>query len=220
MALVVGAAGVVAVRCVNSFLSVTQPISAQVLVVEGWLPDYAMRAAAQEFSRGNYQCLVTAGESDPELAKWSRFTNWADHAAAELSKLQVDPAKIIAAPSAYTSRDRTYSSAMAVKDWLAHQPQIKTANLYTLGSHGRRTRLLYEKAIGSSISIGIISHQDAAYDPKHWWATSEGTRIVGSEAIAYFYARFMFPLLHKDGKKQRSLQPQSHQQPTLSSNTV
>jgi hypothetical protein len=183
------------VRSANSFLSVNRPVQAQILVVEGWLPDYAMRDAAAEFNRGEYRWLLTAGESDPELAKWSHFTNWADHAAAELSKLHVDAVKIIAVPSAYTSRDRTFSSAMAVKDWLAHQPQIKTANVYTLGSHGRRTRLLYEKAFGSSIKIGVISHEDTAYDAKHWWATSEGTRIVGSEAIAYLYARLVFPFL-------------------------
>lgn len=41
------------------------------------------------------------------------------------------------------------------------------------------------------ISVGIISHSALDYDPDAWWISSEGSRKVFSEAIAYFYAKFL-----------------------------
>jgi len=50
------AGALVFVRCVYAFLSPNAPLPSEVLVVEWWLPDTALRAAADEFKRGNYRC--------------------------------------------------------------------------------------------------------------------------------------------------------------------
>ncbi|NEP26194.1 MAG: cytosine deaminase, partial [Moorea sp. SIO3I6] len=46
---------------IHPFLSITSPINADALVVEGWLPDYALKGAMEEFDRGNYQKIITTG---------------------------------------------------------------------------------------------------------------------------------------------------------------
>ncbi|BAY20339.1 hypothetical protein NIES2100_00800 [Calothrix sp. NIES-2100] len=45
-----------------TILSVTSPIkSAEILVVQGWLPDYAIQEAVAEFKSSNYRQIITTG---------------------------------------------------------------------------------------------------------------------------------------------------------------
>jgi hypothetical protein len=62
----------------------------------------------------------------------------------------------------------------------------------SLGPHTRRTRLLFEKALGKEVSVGVMAVEDQDYDPRHWWRSSEGFRVVSGELLAYGYARFWF----------------------------
>src|ERR1700722_6731618 len=45
----------------ESFLSLTDRRPAEVLVVEGWIGDQAVRAAGAEFKRGGYSYVATTG---------------------------------------------------------------------------------------------------------------------------------------------------------------
>jgi uncharacterized SAM-binding protein YcdF (DUF218 family) len=102
-----------------------------------------------------------------------------------------------AVPSGYVYKDRTYTEAVALSNWLRqHGTLPKEINLISLGAHARRSRLLFEKAFGKSTRVGIIAVEDRNYDPAHWWKTSEGVRSVISETIAYGYARFLFSPTH------------------------
>jgi hypothetical protein len=46
---------------IYAFLSVTQRVDASVLVVEGWVHEYAIRAALDEFRRNSYKRVFTTG---------------------------------------------------------------------------------------------------------------------------------------------------------------
>ena len=65
-------------------------------------------------------------------------------------------------------------------------------NIVGNGAHSRRTRLVYEKALGPSVRVGISNIAERTFDPGRWWKTSQGFRIVVDETIAYTYARFFF----------------------------
>ena len=69
---------------------------------------------------------------------------------------------------------------------------MSSFDIVTQGPHARRSRLLYEKAFGGDVEVGVIATEDPKYDPAHWWRSSEGVREVMSEAIAYGYARLFF----------------------------
>jgi uncharacterized SAM-binding protein YcdF (DUF218 family) len=82
---------------------------------------------------------------------------------------------------------------LTLKQWLRAQGiNPTTINVVTEGPHARRSRLLFQKALGNDLTVGIISLQSEEYDPQHWWRTSAGVRSVLSETIAYGYARFLF----------------------------
>ena len=96
-------------------------------------------------------------------------------------------------PSRVMDRERTYGSAVALRNWFRdHNMSVRSFNVLTQDFHARRTRLLYQKAFGKEIRIGIIAVPSPDYDSTHWWRYSDGVREVVAESVAYIYARFFF----------------------------
>jgi uncharacterized SAM-binding protein YcdF (DUF218 family) len=96
-------------------------------------------------------------------------------------------------PSHVIGRDRTYSSAIALRDWLReHDVEVRSLNIVTEGAHARRTRLLFEKALGPGVTVGVIAASSPDFNAKHWWRYSEGVEDVIDQGVAYVYARFFF----------------------------
>lgn len=181
------------VSSIHPFLAIDKPIDSEVLVVEGWLPDYALEQAVNEFDENNYHLLITTGGPLLKGYHLSHYKTEAEIGAAIIKNFGFDKEKIVAVPVPYVIKYRTYNSAKALKEWIANSnPNIKTINLFSLGTHSRRSWLLFKKALGDSIKVGIISADDFSYDPEHWWKSSDGVRTVLSEMIAYIYARFFF----------------------------
>ena len=122
-----------------------------------------------------------------------KYKNYAELAATILEQLGLDKNMMVVIPAPPVIKDRTYASAVAMKNWLTASPRpIKAVNLVTLGAHARRSRLLFEQALGPGITVGIIALEDPRYDHRHWWRSSLGVRTTLGEIIAYGYARFFF----------------------------
>lgn len=183
----------IAVRNAYDFLAMNEPLPGGVLVVEGWGPDFFVAAASKEYQQNHYDALFTTGGPVEKAAMFSKYRTYAEMAAATLEQMGIDPKSIHAIPADWVAKDRTYASAMALKKWLSdHGMSAKTITIITLGTHARRSHLLYEKAFGDTARVGVISVWDEDIDPRHWWRNSAGFRSVTDEMIAYFYARFLF----------------------------
>ena len=178
---------------IQQFLAVTSKVHGQFLIVEGWIPPQTLKYAVVEFNAGDYQKIITSGCVVSTHMDSDSIITYADWAAGDLKKLGMPSALVQAVPCMEQRRDRTYSSALAVKDWLdgQHIP-VKSINVMTLSAHARRSRLLYQEAFGSNVQVGIISIPDPDYDAKHWWNYSEGVQDVLTEGIDYIYAKFFF----------------------------
>jgi len=177
-----------------AFLAVTSPVPSDALVVEGWMNEYAIRQAAAEYARGHYRHLFTTG--GPTIGKGGYINDYYTSAsvAAELLKKAGIPREAVQmVPSRVIGRERTYSSAVALRDWFReHNTPVYSINVLTAGAHARRTRLLYQKALGRNVTVGIIAVSNPDYNPKQWWRYSDGAREVIGESIAYIYAKFFF----------------------------
>ena len=176
------------------FLAVADPVPpSECLVVEGWMQADELRQAYAEFKQGGYRLIITSGcrvtdQWDPKLV-----VTYADWAASKLRRIGVPNDLIQAVPSYVQRKDRTYSSAVAVREWMERQGiHVTQLNVVTEGAHARRSRLLFQKAFGSNVKIGVIPIEDEQFDPAQWWRTSEGVREVLGESIAYIYARCFF----------------------------
>jgi len=42
------------------------PVNAEILIIEGWLPDYAPRESIKEFNAGDYKIMITIGTKMPD----------------------------------------------------------------------------------------------------------------------------------------------------------
>ncbi len=187
-------AGTIAFFTIQPFLSITHRENTNVLVVEGWMHLSAMGDAANEFQTGGYEKVYTTGGPVGGLGGYvSDYSTSASIGAGLLRQAGVPADLVQMVPSHVSGRDRTYSSAVALKNWFAtNHISPKAINIVTEGAHARRTRLLFQEAFGKDVTVGIISVPNRDYDPKHWWHYSEGVREVLGESIAYIYARFLF----------------------------
>jgi hypothetical protein len=176
------------------FLAVTDPQPPTgVLVVEGWTDLNVLRESYAEFIKGGYSKIITSGCLVYDEWTSGVVVTYADWGADRLRKVGMPDALIQPVPCYVQKKDRTYSSAVAVKQWMdAHGIHPKQLNVVTEGAHARRSRLLFQKAFGPDVKIGIIAIESKKFDPDHWWRTSEGVRDVLGEGIAYMYARFLF----------------------------
>lgn len=183
----------VLVRGAYPFLAVTERIDTRILVVEGWMPDWALATALAEFSRGRYTDVYVVGGAIEKGTFLSGFGNHAALGAATLERMGLPAHKVHPVPALEASRDRTYASAVALRSRLMESPVSPvTLNVVSLGAHARRTRLMYARAFGDGSEIGIVAVEDRGYDPRRWWTSSQGVRVMIGEAIAYLYARLFF----------------------------
>jgi hypothetical protein len=176
----------------HSFLAKNAPVAADVLVVEGWLPDAALQSAAMEFQQGAYQQLITIGSLIPRGVYLSEYGNFAELAAATLITIGVDPARIAIIADSSSTPDRTANAAILLDRWLTTSELQRTSlNLFTLGTHARRSWLLFDRQLSPQISVGIIAREPLNYEPQSWWRSSEGVRTVIAELLAYLYVLFV-----------------------------
>jgi uncharacterized SAM-binding protein YcdF (DUF218 family) len=176
------------------FLATTQRVDTNVLVVEGWVPKYAIRSAVEEFKAGSYQRVFTTGGPVIGNGGYINDYNTSASVGAELLKnLGLPSESLQMVPSRVMDRDRTYSSAVALRNWFRdHKMSVRSFNVLTGDFHARRTQLLYRKAFGKEVAIGIIAVTSPDYDPTHWWRYSEGVEEVVTEGVGYLYAKFFF----------------------------
>ena len=196
-----------AIRFIHPFLAVQAPVPARILVVEGWMADSVIPALETEFQRGNYQKIYTTGGE----IHWGNSDNYADYSAKCLKEAGLPMSVIV--PVACTGKDwsRTYQSAAALRKYFEnHKCAPASLNVITLGPHARRSRLLFKRALGRDITVGVITLPRDDYDEHHWWRSSTGIREVISELAAYLYCRVTPSAFAADEKTELAPTPQKN----------
>jgi hypothetical protein len=186
--------GILCIKSVYPLLAVTHRVNADILVVEGWIHEYAIRAAVKEFQSNHYQRVFTTG--GPVVGSGAYINDFytsASVGAELLTKNGLANGSVQMVPSRVMDRDRTYGSALALRNWFHdHNMPVRSVNVLTEHMHARRTRFLFEEALGKSVTVGIIAVPNPDYDARRWWRYSDGVREIIGESIAYIYARFFF----------------------------
>ncbi|MBX3744460.1 MAG: YdcF family protein [Verrucomicrobiae bacterium] len=174
---------------VHPFLAPHQPVHARFLVVEGWVPDYVVEAAFEEFRQGRYERIFTTGGPLERGSRLLEHGSYPAVAAATLHHLGLPTNAIVAVEAPPADRNRTYTSALSFRDYcLDHGIELSSINLVSLGTHARRSGLCFQRALGPSIQVGLIAVPNREYDPNRWWAFSEGLKSVAGELVALAYA--------------------------------
>lgn len=180
-------------RNIHSILAPYDTVGAKVLVVEGSVNDNVLEEAIRIFNQDNYQLLVTTGTPLDYGSYLSEYKNTAQVTGQSLLRLGLDSAHLVMLASDAVMHDRTYNSAIRLKQYLAEfHRDIKAINLVSQGVHGARSRFLFRAALGNSIDVGIISVPSTYYSGQNWWRSSKGFREVMNETFGYFYVILFF----------------------------
>jgi hypothetical protein len=190
-------AGYAGLRGIHPFLALDRPLAFDILVVEGWVPNYALKRGLDLSVEWKSSYLLLAGGTVEGEVNPEPGDTYAHMAMQQLQRIGGDLPHVHPVPSPellpQPVRDRTYAEALAIKKWLKDQGvSVRSINVLTMGTHARRSRLMFQKAFGPNVEIGVIAIQDREYDPRVWWRYSEGVKEVLSEGAAYLYARCLF----------------------------
>lgn len=180
----------------EAFLAQSRPqAGASVLVVEGWIGYEGLDAAKEEFLRGDYSVLVATG--GPTESRWAvTRSNYAEMAGRELLRLGLPEEKIWVARSLNDDSRRTYGMALAAKSVLLdHGVVPKGINVFTLGPHARRSRLVYAKVLRPLSPVGCLAWLPAKERNRPWWVSSERSKDLINET-----AGFLFELMANSGR--------------------
>ncbi len=175
------------------FLSRSNPVEGNILVVDGYLPDSAIKEAMQLYYSGEYKYIVVSGGDLASGYYLSDIKSMAELSYHTFIALGMDSTKIIVLSTGAVQRNRTYSSAQTLKNWLDSN-SVKGAkiNIVAVGCHARRSEYLFRKALGNTYEVGVYTVADRTYEMDNWWKSSKGMRTVLSESIGYFYSILFF----------------------------
>lgn len=211
--LLLGAATITLIALhLHSFLALSEPVGARILVVEGWLEPEELDQAVAAFRSAGYERIVTTG--NPIHTPWCPHqggATFAERAAGYLKK-RLPEVSVTAIPAPDATIHRTYLSAVMVREWAQRSGMtIKRLDIFSSGVHARRSRMLYRLAFGPNVDMGVLAARPAShYDPNAWWRTTTGARTVLDEAIRLIWEKCFFwppaPRSHEEGAMLRAIE--------------
>ena len=157
---------------IHPFLAPTKPVDADILIADNCLVDYGLKKLSDEFRSKNYSLILTAGVLLPQGSPLAaEYKTSGELSAAILKKFGIREKAIVPIIPKPVKRDRTFASALAVKNWLAQNNiQPKGINLFSIGPYSRISWMLFKEAIGEEIPVGIIACEyGGEEDHKRWW---------------------------------------------------
>jgi DUF218 domain. len=162
-------------------------------VVEGWLDDDALGAAIELAQGGRYERIVTSGGPIETWREIQRWPTYAERAADYLRHHGVGDTPVCAAPAPELLQDRSFLSAVFVREWLrAREPSLAALDVFSAGVHARRSRLVYRMAFGPGVDVGIVAAPPHRYRLDRWWSTSEGAKAVLGELLSLAWTKCCF----------------------------
>ena len=106
----------------------------------------------------------------------------------QLVRFGIPSDKILVAWVDDTPAHRTYATAEAARRALAnHHINVGTLNVFTLGAHARRSRLIFSRTFGPNVQVGAIGWQPIGYADGPWWRSSDRAEDMIKETAGYFY---------------------------------
>jgi len=189
---VLALAALIAGRALYPFLAINEPRGGKILVIEGWMDPEGLDQAVEVFRKGSYEFAVTTGAPLVEWPQENVYRTAAERAAEYLKFRGLPPAAVAAAPSPWSAQDRTFLSAVMVREWAKRSGiEVQALDVFSLGTHARRSRLLFQKAFGAQVEVGAIAGRHE-YADERWWRSAEGAREVLDQAAAYAWVLLFF----------------------------
>ncbi len=174
------------------YLAVNKPVESKTMIIEGWVPTYALKKAVQLYQDEGYDRMIVTGIPIVNFEFISPYKNTAEATILALRFYGIKDTIYLANIPTNVFVDRTFHTAMAAKKLFDENNWEHNFNIYSVGVHSRRSRLLFRKAFGSDYKIGIIAPRDRTFLPNSWWRSSKGLRQVSNELMATIFVQLFF----------------------------
>lgn len=187
------ASGFLLLSNLYTFLAQNEPVGAHVLVVEGWLPPDELDQAIQTFKIDKYERIVTTGGPITEWPESNLDTDFAKLAADYLAHHGIRRDLIYVMPAPKSAQERTFLSAVMLRK-SAQRLGIKldAVDIFSSGPHARRSRLLFQMALGRQVRVGIWAARPSDFEPESWWKTSVGVEKILFQSIGFVWVKCCF----------------------------
>ena len=174
------------------FLTISEPVGAKYLVIDGWLDKEELDQGLRYFNARDFSQLVIVG--GPITNDFHGIDeSYAERAAGYLLQQGLPQERVVIVNVPFSAQDRTFLSAVMVRGLFQRQgTQIARLDVFTSGVHTRRSRDLYRLAFGENVEIGIIASSSSDFDPQHWWRTSDSGKGVAVELAGWFLVKCCF----------------------------
>lgn len=170
----------------HSFLAITEPVDADILVMEGWVPPNVVDCSAREYATKNYRRIFVSGIKFTPGDTPSIDGSYAELGATRLAERGVSRTAIEACPIASPFFNRTSHMARAVCQRIRTLPGTpQGVNVITAGPHARQTLLAYRRQLGDAIPVGVISFPKTTYDTRRWWVSMAGIRETSKNFVGW-----------------------------------
>ena len=190
----------------NAWLAPNQPLGqrsgaqvadrsggARILIVEGWLDEADLMQAMAAFRRGHYERVVTTGGPIDGWVGLQPWRNFAERSASYLKERGLGDVRIDAVPAPASAQDRTFLSAVVVRDWAQRSGvTLSKVDLFSAGVHARRSQRLFQMALGPNVEVGVLASRPLTFDPEHWWRSSAATKAVLGEVLSVAWTTCCF----------------------------
>jgi hypothetical protein len=180
----------------EAFLSSTNRVPAEVLVVEAWIGPVGVRSACAEFREHGYKYIVVTGGLSDEIWNDKRWS-YALEGEKQMLSFGIPRSQLIVAVPIETEKQRTYQAAEAVRKALNRNDlHPKGVNVFTMGVHARRSRLVFAKVLAPETRVGVVSWLPSLYINENWRGSSEHAVDFMKESVGY-----VFELLFNSGRR-------------------
>ncbi|MBU1424400.1 MAG: YdcF family protein [Gammaproteobacteria bacterium] len=176
-----------------AFLAPNQPVGARVLVVEGWLTPGELDQAIAVFNKGKYERIVTTGGPVSGWLGLKQDMSYAELAADYLAHHGIQRDLIAVVPAPRSAQERTFLSAIMFRESAQRLGiTFDAIDVFSSGAHARRSRLLFQMALGQKVRVGILAARPDEFDPEAWWKTSEGVEQMFFQSFGFVWVKCCF----------------------------
>ncbi len=174
------------------FLALQKPVGGELLVIEGWLGKNELAAAYRTFDLQGYRFAIVSG--GPITSDFNTGpANYAERAREYLLSVGFPQARLTAVPAPYSAQERTFLSAVTVREWLSEQGVvIDSLDVFSADIHARRSRDLYRLAFGEEVSVGVYAMEPEDFELDRWWESSDTAKAVLAELLGWVFVKCCF----------------------------
>ncbi len=177
---------------VYNYLAIDKPVESKTMIIEGYVPSYILKDAVKTYKDENYDRLIVTGIPIVNYEYVTSYHNTGEATILALKYFGISDTIYLANIPTNVYVDRTYHTAIACKQLFDDNNWPNDFNIYSVGVHARRSRMMFRKVFGDSFNIGVIAPRDRTFLPVGWWKSSKGFRNVSNEFAATTFVGIFF----------------------------